>query len=541
VSRIHRTPSKPLAKKPETKPALHQPTRRVAQDIARLGKSKKAQVTRGEDGRVTRERTTTRKGTTTTSRSEERTGHLLESSFEYTRTTSRPGLERETRFASGTDMLGRRSSEQRTTTTRTLADGRETRASTRATDVWGNTKRVSEVDAQKSLADGSETSYRRTAYDSRGNRITSSEVTRVRQDGTSTVTTNHRRTRGSELDTRSTTAWEDKVFTSSNSADWKKTHSVGTSSLWETDYDASRWVAKADRVGTAVDKVLGWLGLEPEEWKSEVPAHRLKEVAWRQTDSSYVGARSGVAGHQSLSFDGRGLDGQFRREAVAGVYAHSQGRTAGRFGEASYEARARAEASASVDARGRLDSNGLNATVNLKVGAVVDAEVQGVARTPGLYFGGTELYAAVEGKARASAEATAEATGTVSITRRPPTAVVTGTAGASAVAKVEGEIRASAGPLTLVGSAYASAGAEARATGILGYQDGKLKIGGSAGAALGIGAGAGVTIEVDVKQVGELAKDAADLNRDGKLDWRDAAAAVKRTAKFAVPGLGLFR
>ncbi|MEW5740115.1 MAG: hypothetical protein AB1938_14385 [Myxococcota bacterium] len=543
MSRIHRTPSKSLAKKPDPKaetPAPHQPTKRVAQDIARLAKAKKAQVTRGEDGSVTRERTTTRKDTTTTSRSEERTGKLLESTFEYSRTTSRPGLERETRFESSTDMLGRRSSEQRTTTSRERDDGRETRASTRATDVWGITKHTSEVDAEKAFENGSETSNRRTAYDTRGNRITSSDVTRVEQQGSSVVTTNAKRAKGSELDTSSSTTWEDKVFTLSNSADWKKTNSVDRSYLKETEYDASKWVAKADKVGNAVDKVLGWLGLEPKEWKSEVPADKMKEVAWHQSDTSYVGARYGVNGHQSLSFDGKGLDGQYRREAVAGLYANSQGRTEGRFGEASYEARARAEASASVDARGRLDSNGLDATVNLRAGAVIDAEVQGMARTPGLYFGGTELYAAVEGKARASAEATAEATGTVSITRRPPTAVVTGTAGASAVAKVEGEIRASAGPLTIVGSAYASAGAEARATGILGYQDGKLKIGGSAGAALGIGAGAGVTVEVDVKQIGDMAKNAADLNKDGTLDWKDAAAAVKKTAKFAIPGLGLF-
>ncbi|GMU63472.1 MAG: hypothetical protein AMXMBFR34_52350 [Myxococcaceae bacterium] len=547
MSRIDR-PSTKLARKPDSKPAApkasaprHQPTKRVAQDIARLKKAKNAQVTKAEDGRATSiERTTTRKDTTTTSRLDERQGHLLESTFEYSRSTSKPGLERETSYQNNTDMLGRRSSAARTETTRELENGRESKASSKTTDVWGTTQRVTETDQELSFENGSEVSNRRLSRDSRGNRLTSSDVTRVEQQDKSVVTTNAKREVGSERNTASSTTWEDKVFRLNDTVDWKKTNSVDRSYLKETEYDASRIQAKADKVGNAVDKVLGWLGLEPKEWKSEVPADRMKEVAWHEGDNSYVGARYGVSGHQSLSFDGKGLDGTFHREATAGVYANASGAVQGRFGEASYDARAKAEATASVDARGRLDSNGLDATVNMKVGAYVDAEVTGMARTPGLYFGGTELYAAVEGKARASAEASAEATGQVSITRRPPTAVVTGTVGASAVAKVEGEVRASAGPFTIVGNAYASAGAEAKATGIFGYQDGKLKIGGSAGAALGVGAGAGVTVEVDVKQIGDMAKNAADLNKDGKLDWKDAAQAVKKTAKFALPGLGLF-
>ncbi|MCC6338116.1 MAG: hypothetical protein IT380_29495 [Myxococcales bacterium] len=539
MSRIDRPSTKPAA--PKASAPRHQPTKRVAQDIARLKKAKNAQVTKAEDGRATSlERTTTRKDTTTTSRLDERQGHLLESTFEYSKSTSKPGLERETTYQNNTDMLGRRSSAARTETTRELENGRESKASSKTTDIWGTTQQLTETNKELSFENGSETSNRRLSRDSRGNRLTSSDVTRVEQQGKSVVTTNAKREVGSERNTASSTTWEDQVFRLNDTVDWKKTDSVGKSYLKETEYDASRIQAKADKVGNAVDKVLGWLGLEPKEWKSEVPADRMKEVAWHEGDNSYVGARYGVSGNQSLSFDGKGLDGTFHREATAGVYANASGAVQGRFGEASYDARAKAEATASVDARGRLDSNGLDATVNMKVGAYVDAEVTGMARTPGLYFGGTELYAAVEGKARASAEVSAEATGQVSITRRPPTAVVTGTVGASAVAKVEGEVRASAGPFTIVGNAYASAGAEAKATGIFGYQDGKLKLGGSAGAALGVGAGAGVTVEVDVKQIGDMAKNAADLNKDGKLDWKDAAQAVKKTAKFALPGLGLF-
>jgi hypothetical protein len=113
------------------------------------------------------------------------------------------------------------------------------------------------------------------------------------------------------------------------------------------------------------------------------------------------------------------------------------------------------------------------------------------------------------------------------VTRNPPTAIAEGTVGASAVAKVEGEVKASAGPFSVKASAYASAGAEAKASGVVGYEDGKIKLGGSLGAAVGLGAGGSATVEVDVKQIGQMAKNTADVNHDGKLDLNDAKAAAK--------------
>jgi hypothetical protein len=82
-------------------------------------------------------------------------------------------------------------------------------------------------------------------------------------------------------------------------------------------------------------------------------------------------------------------------------------------------------------------------------------------------------------------------------------------------------------------SGYASAGAEARASGVFGYEDGKLKIGGSLGAALGVGLGGSATVEVDVAQIGEMARDVADVNDDGKVDLWDGVAAIRKTASFA--------
>jgi hypothetical protein len=59
------------------------------------------------------------------------------------------------------------------------------------------------------------------------------------------------------------------------------------------------------------------------------------------------------------------------------------------------------------------------------------------------------------------------------------------------------------------------------------------------GAALGVGAGGSVNVEVDVKQIGEMAKNtavaAADVNKDGKLGLDDAKAAVD-SAKNKVMG-----
>ncbi|MEW6434971.1 MAG: hypothetical protein AB1730_26015 [Myxococcota bacterium] len=542
MSRIHRTPSKSPAKKPEAKAQApkHQPTKRVAEDIARLEKAKNAEVSGNEkEGWSSRTRTTRRKDTTTTSTLKKTEGNVLDSTFEYTRTTSKPGLERVTSFSTATDMVGRRSSQQ-STRTDTEAEGRaDSKTSTKSTDIWGIEKRTLEKSSDVALENGSLHQASRTARDSRGNRITASEFTRVETQDKTTVTTTGKREKGSELDTRSSTTWENGVFRLSDSADWKKTNSFEKGSLRETEYDASRFKQKADKLGGAVDKVLEWLELDPAEWKSEVPADRMHEKAFHEGENSYLGARYGISGGQSVSFDGKGVDASFRREAVAGVYANAQGRTGGRFGEASYDARAKAEASASVDARGRLDSNGLQAQVDARVGATIEVDITAEARTKSVTLLGTPVDASVQAHGRAVAEAVAEATGTVAITRNPPTAIAKGTLGASAVAKAEGEIRLSAGPFSVVANGYVNAGAEAKATGVLGYEDGKLKIGGSIGAALGVGAGGGVTVEVDVRAIGQMAKNAADVNHDGTLDWKDAFEAVKRTANFVMPGFGL--
>jgi polyhydroxyalkanoate synthesis regulator phasin len=112
------------------------------------------------------------------------------------------------------------------------------------------------------------------------------------------------------------------------------------------------------------------------------------------------------------------------------------------------------------------------------------------------------------------------------------------------VAKAEAEGRVSAGPFSLRGNVYASAGAEATARGSIGYEDGKLRISAGAGAALGLGVGGGAALEVDVKQIGQVATNAAtaaaqratqavDVNGDGRLGTDDARAVVSAVQERA--------
>lgn len=517
--------------------ANNQPTKRVGQDIASLEKAKNATVS--ADG-TERSRTTRRGETETVSTLKRTEGQALESSFEYTRTTRKPGLERDTTFRTDTDLLGRRSSSQVVSETRESEQRVDSKVSGRATDVWGIEKRTLEKSAEVDLGNGTESTRSRTARDSEGNKVVSSETERVVTEGKTTTTTTGARAKGSELDTQSEATYRDGVFRLSEKADWSRTNSFERGVLRETEYDASKQKERADKLGSAAEKALNWLGLEPAQWRSTVSADRMHEKTLAEGGVGSVTARYGISGGQEVSFDGRGVDASFNRTAVAGVSADAAGYVEGRFGSAGYDAHARAEAEASIDATAHLDTNGLTAEVDARVGAKVEVEINAEARTRTAMVLGTPVDASVSAHGVASAEATAEATGRIAITRDPPTAIAEGSAGASAVAKAEGTVAFSAGPFSVNANGYVSAGAEARASGVIGYSDGKLRLGGSLGAAVGVGAGAGINVEVDVRQIGQMAKNAADVNHDGKLDYKDAFEAVKRTASFAMPVLGLF-
>ena len=423
-------------------------------------------------------------------------GKLAESTKEYRKSaTTRHGTD--SSFVAKTDLLGRASAQAERTTTNAKGD---TSVVGRTADVFGIEKQTTQKTTTRQRGDTATTATRTTSKDSRGNQARTSDVTHITEQGTSVVTTNDKRARGTDLATYSSTTFEDGKFTLADGADWTKKTSLEKSFLKETEVDSAKFLAKADKFTSLFGKVFKALGLEG-AWEKSLADDLLKTTTFFQGDHRSVTTQVGVSGSQRFSIDGDGLQAHFERDAKAGIYADASDEVTGKFGVASYVAHAQAEATAHFDAQGKIDANGLDASINARVGVSAAAELTGRAQTRSVTFLGTELNAGVEGHAKVSA-----------------------------VAKAEGEIKLSAGPFSVVGSAYASAGAEARATGVIGYEDGKFKMGGSAGAALGLGAGAGVTVEIDVRQLGEMARHAADVNGDGKLDLHDATAAVSKTA-----------
>ena len=249
---------------------------------------------------------------------------------------------------------------------------------------------------------------------------------------------------------------------------------------------------------------------------------------------SFAGGLAGTYGSQSLTVGADGVEGKFERGAVAGLYAQKNDRIEGAHGSAAYQVGAKVEAEAKVDGDVKLDTNGLEANVNASVGVRAEASASGQLETRPLTVSGVELTAGVSGNAKVSAEAEAHATGKVAVTRDPPTAIAEGEVGASAVAKAEADVTVDAGPFSVTASGYVSAGAEASAGGTIGFEDGKLKIGGKIGAALGVGAGGSAQVEVDVAMIGEMAKNAADVDGDGKLGLGDVKAGAQALGNAAV-------
>jgi len=258
------------------------------------------------------------------------------------------------------------------------------------------------------------------------------------------------------------------------------------------------------------------------------------QAALIDNGSTFVGARAQTNAQGSVTVGTDGVHAQGNAEARAGVYAETAGQATGAYGTVAGSAGARAEVYATAEGQASLDLNGLNAQGRVAIGAEVSADVHGTYTTPPVTIGGVDMTAGIDANARVAAQAEASASGRVQITGNPPTAIIEGEVGASAVVKAEADATIHVGPFSVTGSAYASAGAEARAQGAIGFDDGKLTISGGIGAALGIGAGADVSITVDVGAIGNaavgLAREGAqavvntlDANNNGRLDIGDAA------------------
>lgn len=562
-----KTATPPKAKAPAPKPteswvkkAVDEFSKTTQKAIESFGKSKNATTTTNRDGSTTRSRETERGNTKTATELTTKKGPLLESGVKYEKTTTKGKTETKDSFSVQADILGRKTTTQGTEVSKTRGDTTKTasRSTTKDEFAFGVTNTKTTTGNSTKVADGkkSTTSSTTVTKDARGNKLTveeNSTAVKSGKDDKTTTTKGTKTTSGSELNFTSGTKLEDGKFSYNRNADWKNGKAAEASWNKEKELkpaDKGFTQVKDDKLSKAqkAGDVLAEAGLKHDFINEKVdtlhkaPIEQFKEG--ETGNKTYVGADAGIRKETQLSIGSNGITGNYKREAVAGVYAQSAGKTSGKYGEAQYTAEAKAEAKASVTAKGKLDTNGLDLTVGARASASVEASVTGKATTKSVNVGGVPMNAGVEGSAKVSAEVAAEATGRVKVTRNPPTAIAEGTVGVSAVAKAEAEVKASAGPFSVKASVYASAGAEAKATGIIGYENGKLKIGGSAGAALGVGAGGAVAVEVDVKMIGDVAKntavaagkaahDAADVNNDGKLGLDDVGAAASK-AKNAV-------
>ncbi|MDC0707198.1 hypothetical protein POL68_01830 [Stigmatella sp. ncwal1] len=508
-------------------------------DIRRLANSPKAAVTTNKDGSVTRTKSVKDGQATRTQELTTDKGLLGDSKLKFSTTSKKGNTETKNEFSSQTDVLRRTQSSHQREVSTTKGDTTKTQSRTETTDTWGTKKETRAESTKVTQGDHSETQSQSVTTDKKGNRAWSNSVTTTDKSGKTTVKTTTKDSGGTERTSNSTQEFKEGKLTVGEAVDWKSSKFNKEKSFSrETELSPSAadqgfsQARKDDKLGYAqkVGNLLGAAGLKVDLAKGELPKDLMHENNLSQDPNSFVGSRVGVAGSHNVSIGADGLNASFKREAKAGLYAETKGSTKGEWGEASYNAGAKVEAKASVDAKGKLDLNGLDASVNAKVGVTAEASASGKAQTQSINVAGVDLNASVEGTAKASVSASAEATGKVKVTRNPPTAIAEGTVGASAVAKIEGEVKASAGPFSVTASGYASAGAEAKASGTIGFEDGKLKIGGSAGAALGLGAGGAVNVEIDVAQIGEMAKNtavkAADVNGDGKLGIDDAEAVV---------------
>jgi len=502
------------------------PNSRPPPGVERFRRQRSGETVKNADGSTTKRRETARGSRELTTRN----GKLLETTTEFRKTTTnRRGTTSDGSFTANTDLLGRRSTERRAASTNARGD---TTSRTTSADVFGNERQVRERSTTRTRGDTTTTATRTSSSDLRGNRAQSSDITRVTDNGRSVVTRNEQRAQGTERTTGASATYQDGQFRLSQGVDRQTNNSFSRSYESSRPVDVSPITTRADKTGPIIGRIFTTLGIEHHS-ESTVSPDRVRDATLFQNDHATVATRVGITGGQSATIDANGLRGTFNRTAEATISADAQGSTRGRHGEASYTAHAAATASASVDAEGRIDASGLNARVSVGARAAVEVEVTGRAQTNDMHIGGVPVHAAVDGRARASAEVSAQATGTVAIVRNPPVVILQGEAGASAVAKAEAEGTISAGPFSVRGSAYASAGAEARASGVIGYQNGHLRIGGSLGAALGVGAGASVGVDVNVRQIGQIAHGVADVNQDGRLGLDDVAAAGRGAARLA--------
>ena len=512
-------------------------TSSAQKDIKSFAKNLKAAVTTNKDGSVTRslEKTggkTTRNQELTTSK-----GLLGDSKVKYTNTSKTDNSETKNTYNAQRDVFGRTQSTHQRESTVEKGDTKTTRSSTQAKDVFGNQKTTRGQTKTVKDGDNSQTTSKSTTTDNRGNKLKSESSSSTVKNDKTTTTRSSSSSSGTERSTTSTATYADGKFKLGGSVD-TKTQSYNKQSTYSKETEVKK--SSADKgfeqktKGSKLDyaqkggDMLAGAGAQKTLAEGKFD-HSVSSKNLVKDPNSFVGARAGVSGNGKVTLGTDGLTATGHAEAKAGVYAETHGGVDGKYGSASYSAQAKAEAKASADGSAKINANGVDAEAHLKAGVSVEASATGHAETKSVKVAGVDVKASADGTVRASAEAEAHADGKVKVTRNPPTAVAEGSVGASAVAKVEGNVTASAGPFSVHASAYASAGAEAKASGTIGYEDGKIKIGGSLGAAIGLGAGGSAEVDIDVKQLGQMAK-----NEIKSIPGAQTAINTAKTVEHAV-------
>jgi len=509
-------------------------------------------------------------------------GMLREAQTKYSKTTKqtdKAGTTHTTKYeaAGKSDMFGRTTTSQSKQVSQATGDAKnggeltKTQGRTQARDQWGLKKEsTSQGTTFKTGPDEkhhtTQSQNQTVTTDRFGNKAVVNEKSTARQNDKHTVTKGTKDTKGTELNTTSSAKFEEGKYSIGESADWKK-HRVNSEKTYSREYqrkelpetpgfDPANQNDKLSKLQKGAD-LVGAVGPKKELYKGEIPKgkmvenNRIKGKDGKDDPNTFVGTRNGVAGKYEVTLNAGGVDASGNIERKHGVYAETKTPDIDETkGGRQRSGAAKAEAKASAEGKAKINSNGVDASGNAKIGVTLEASGTGKAQSKTVTIAGEKLNAGAEITGKVSAQATAELNAKVKITRNPKSAIIEGGAGASAVVKAEAEAKVNAGPFAVKGNIYGSAGAEATAKGSIGYENGKVKINGSLGAAVGLGAGGGVAVEVDVKQIGNMAKNtaqpyvdkakkaaqphidkakkAADLNRDGKLDAKDAQLAAKK-------------
>jgi hypothetical protein len=532
------------------------------EEIKKLAGSESAEVKKNRDDSETRTRKTQNERATRERQLTQQRGLLREEQTRFTDSTTRTqengNVNKHTVTSkSETDFLGRQTSSvaRETSRTRGLVDSesgqtKTTTTRTTATDPLGiekttesRTNTVTQgADDKNNVARSTTTS---TTTDSRGNSQSSQETKSVNTDGKTTVTRTRKTTDGSSLTTQSTGEFRDDKFTVGQQATFTNGTSVNKSISREREFQADRQDKgftqqrndPVKRLQTAGD-VAAALGARQTVAKGEIPKDAMHEDAWRKSENTFVGTRNGIAGKYEVT---RGLDGFKAKgnfDASAGFHAEKKTPDIEK-GQAGFQGGAnfKTEVAARAKGSGTINTNGVDASGNAKIGGTTELSLTGRAQSSSVNIGGVDMNAAVDASLKGSATLGAEVNGKFKATRSPPEFVAEGSMGGSAVLKAEGEGSFSAGPFSVKGNIYGSLGAEGKLGGSIGFENGKLKLSANMGAALGIGAGGGMSMEVDVAQIGQVARNTAlrvgDANGDGRLGLDDARAMATNAANTA--------